>query len=72
MEKNVPIEIEGSRASAGSLRGDFLPGVPVHIEVEPSDIAIVEPPSPSNGFRRLVLRSRSKRNIVVTITWKKL
>jgi ribosomal protein L40E len=72
MEKNTPIEIEGSRASAGSLRGDFLPGVPVQIEVEPSDIAIVEPPSPSNGFRRLVLRSRSKRNTVVTITWKRL
>ena len=72
MERNTPIEIEGSRASTGALHGDFLPGVPVQVEVRPSDIAIVEPPSPSNGFRRLVLRSRVKRNIVVTITWKRL
>jgi hypothetical protein len=72
MERNQTIVIDGPNVSSGSLRGDFLPGVPVQVEVQPSDVAVGEPPSPSNGFRRLVFRSRAKRNIVVTITWRVL
>jgi len=53
------------------LRG-ALPGVPVIVDVEPKDIAVMETPAPSNGWKRIVLRSRSDRNIVVTIHWQRL
>lgn len=51
-----------------------LPGIPIRIDrVEPNDIfGIVEPPSPSNGWKRLVLRSRKKVHVVVTIFWSAL
>jgi len=68
LEKNGLITIDGSRASAGSLRGQ-LPGVPVMIEVQPSDVGLAETPSPSNGWKRLTLRSRVNRRSVVTIQW---
>src|SRR5262249_36618986 len=67
LDKNQSITIDGTTVTGGSLRGDFFPGVPVQLEVQPADVGIAEPPSPSNGFRRLVIRSRSKRNILVTI-----
>jgi hypothetical protein len=73
LERNGTIVIEGESASTGSVRG-ALPGVPVLIEVEPqNEIGIAEAPSPSNGWKRLALRSRNNRNnIVVTIRWRAL
>lgn len=70
LQKNVTLSIEGGSASAGTLRG-ALPGVPVMIEVEPKDLGVAEAPGPGNGWRRLVLRSRSDRETVVTIRWKR-
>ena len=68
LEKNQVVTIDSSVANSGRLRG-ALPGAPVLISVMPQDIGIVEMPGPSNGWRRLALRSRSKRNSVVTIHW---
>jgi hypothetical protein len=62
------ITIDGERTSAGSLRGE-LPGVPVMVEVQPSDVGLAEAPSPRNGWKRMVLRSRVNRQMVVTIKW---
>ncbi|HKQ80121.1 MAG TPA: hypothetical protein VJ810_40890, partial [Blastocatellia bacterium] len=51
-----------------------LPGIPVRIDqIQPKDsFGVVEPPSPSNGWKRLVLRSRKKAHVVVTIFWSAL
>ena len=62
------IEISGGVASSGTLRGE-LPGVPVIVSLEPQDVGVAEAPSPQNGWKRLVLRSRNRRLSVVTIKW---
>ncbi|MGD0201759.1 MAG: hypothetical protein ABSD27_13495 [Bryobacteraceae bacterium] len=70
LQKNGLFTIDGENASGGTVRGDFLPGVPVTITaVQPSDVGVAETPSPANGWKRIVLRSRSNRRSVVTITW---
>ena len=63
------LEIRGSTASFGDLRG-ALPGRPVTISVQPKDIGIAEAPGPQNGWRKIVLRSLTRRQTVVTITWR--
>lgn len=70
LEREGRIEITGAAASGlpGTLRGE-LPGVPVIVEVEPKDVGVAEAPSPANGWKRLVLRSRTQRLSVVTIKW---
>jgi hypothetical protein len=51
-----------------------LPGIPVRIDsIEPRDlIGIAQVPGPSNNWTRLVIRSRSKVHVVVTIYWSAL
>jgi hypothetical protein len=71
LKKNGTITIQGDHASVGSLHGE-LPGVPIMIEIQPSDVGIAEAPSPANGWKRVVLRSRVNRRSVVTIQWKVL
>ena len=68
LEREGLVEITGDRASTGTLRG-ALPGVPVVVEIEPKDVGVAEAPGPQNGWKRLVLRSRSRRLSVVTIKW---
>jgi hypothetical protein len=68
LEKDGTVTIEGTHATSGSLSGG-LPGVPVIIELDPREYAIVEAPAPSNGWKRLTVRSRKKRNAVVPIRW---
>jgi hypothetical protein len=68
LEKNGSVTIDGRSASMGSLTG-ALPGVPVIIDINQREFALAETPGPSNGWRRLVLRSRSKRHSVVSIKW---
>ena len=68
LQRDGLVEITGSSASSGTLRGE-LPGAPVIVEVEPKDVGVAEAPSPANGWKRLVLRSRTRRLSVVTIKW---
>ena len=68
LERNGLVEISGTAASSGTLRGE-LPGVPVIVEIEPKDVGVAEAPSPQNGWKRLALRSRNRRLSVVTIKW---
>jgi SnoaL-like domain len=51
--------------------GDELPGVPVIVQsVEPRDqVGIVESPGPSNQWKKLVLRSKKKMHVVISIRW---
>jgi hypothetical protein len=68
LEKNGSVTINGNTASFGRLTGE-LPGVPVMIEVDQREFALAEAPGPSNGWKRMTIRSRSKRHSVVTIKW---
>lgn len=68
LEKGDTVTIQGGQASAGSLRGE-LPGLPVIVDLDTREFAIAEAPSPSNGWKKLVFRSRNKRHTVVTVKW---
>lgn len=68
LEKNGSVTIDGNSASLGNLTGE-LPGVPVMIEVDQREFALAETPSPSNGWKRITIRSRGKRHSVVSIQW---
>jgi hypothetical protein len=68
LDKNGSVTIDGNSASFGNLNG-ALPGVPIMIEVDQREFALAETPSPSNGWKRITIRSRSKRHSVVTIKW---
>ncbi len=70
LSKNGNITIEGGSASVGAVQAGALPGVPVMIgEIQPRDVGLAEPPSASNGWKRIVLRSKANRRSVVTIQW---
>jgi hypothetical protein len=70
LQKNGLLTIDGTTASAGSINAGSLPGVPVMItDIQPSDLGLAEAPSASNGWKRIVLRSRGNRRSVVTIKW---
>jgi len=71
LDKHTVVTIDGRTASSGSLRG-ALPGIPVMIEVEPVGVGIAEAPSPSNGWKRIVLRCRKGNFNQVTIRWRPL
>ena len=73
LEKNSLITITDNTASSGTITQGSLPGVPVTVLVEPSDsVGVAETPGPSNGWRKIVLRSRVNRAVVVTIRWSTL
>lgn len=67
-DKDGTIVIEGNRSSVGTLSGE-LPGVPVLIDLNSKEFGVAEPPSPSNGWKRLVIRSRKKQRAAITINW---
>jgi hypothetical protein len=69
--KNQTVTIEGGMASFGIISGR-LPRVPCMFTVLPSDVAIAETPSPSNGFNKIVLRFPKKSQFTVTINWETL
>lgn len=46
-----------------------LPGIPVMVDIDTREFAIVEAPSPGNGWNRVVVRSRNKRHTVITVGW---
>jgi hypothetical protein len=68
LEKGGTVTIEAGQISSGTLQGG-LPGVPVLIEMDQREFAMAETPSPSNGWQRLVFRSRNKRHSVISIKW---
>lgn len=71
LERGAAVTIEGDRPDTGTLNG-ALPGVPVMVEITPSDVAVAEPPGPGNGWKRISVRSRKNRHTVVTIRWRVL
>jgi hypothetical protein len=69
MKKGDVVVINDRRPSIGRLYGNPLPGVPVQVTVTPGDVALEEPPSASNGWRRMVLRSGRSHDHEVKIEW---
>jgi len=71
LDAGQTLTISGSQASTGSILSGGLPGVPVVLNVTPLElVGIQEAPGPTNGWARLVLRSRRKMHAVVSIEWK--
>jgi hypothetical protein len=68
LEKGQTLTINGGSASIGAFSGAPLPGVPVHITVDQTNLGFGEMPNAANGFRTLVLRSHSKHD-KLTIRW---
>ena len=68
LEKNGTLTITGGTSSIGVLAGAPLPGVPVRLSIEQSNLGFAEMPSAANGYRRLVLRSHSKHDKII-IHW---
>ncbi len=68
LQKGAELAIEGKTASFGQINGG-LPGRPVEVEITPDDVVASEPPMPSNGWNRLILRSKRTTHSVVTIHW---
>ena len=58
----------GAKEMAAAVSG-ALPGVPVSIEVHPASVKVVVPPSPANGWRRLVVRNDGKKQVVILVNW---
>jgi len=61
--KNETLTIDGPTASSGAIKGE-LPGVPVNIIVDVTNIGLDEEPGPRNGWKRVVLRSLGKHSII--------
>ena len=57
VEKDQLVTIEG------------LPGIPVMIDLDAKEFSVVEPPSPSNRWQRLVVRSRNRKNASIAVRW---
>jgi hypothetical protein len=63
------IDIQDGSPNRGSLTGT-LPGVPIMVQAFPAnDVTIAVAPSPSNGWKRIVLRVRAKGLKKVTVRW---
>lgn len=68
LEKNETLTITGGTPSRGVLSGAALPGVPVRIVIDQTNLGFSEMPNAANGYRRLVLKSHSKHDKIV-IHW---
>ena len=68
LEKGQTLTINGGSVSTGALSGAPLPGVPVHITVDQTNLGFGEMPNAANGFRTLVLKCHSKHD-KLTIRW---
>lgn len=65
------IDIRNGSPNRGSLSG-MLPGVPVMVQASPVDAVVISiPPAPSNDWKRIVLRVRTKghKKVTVMVRW---
>lgn len=70
IEKNGTVTIDDAGASRGQVLGNMLPGLPVQISLDNNnEFALERAPGPSNGWKRLTIRSRRGKRSNVRITW---
>jgi len=67
IERNKTLTIESSQVSSGKLTGS-LPGVPIAIRVNTSQVTVVTAPTQSNGWKTIVLRTGSHVHSIL-IDW---
>ena len=65
---NETLTISNGMPSTGTVSGAQLPGVPVRLVINQSNLGISEMPNVSNGYRGLVLKSHSRHDKIV-IHW---
>ena len=68
LERDSTLTITGGTPSTGIVTGAGLPGVPVRVTIDQTNLGITEMPNASNEYRRIVLRSHSKHDKIV-IHW---
>ena len=68
LDKGQALTIRDGTPSTGILSGSGLPGVPVRITIDQTNLGFGETPSAANGFRTLVLKSHNKHD-KITIRW---
>ena len=68
LEKGQVLTITGGTPSMGVLSGAGLPGVPVHITVDQTNLGFAVMPNASNGYLTVALRSHAKHG-QITIHW---
>ena len=66
--KGDTVTVEDGLASVGTVTGS-LPGVPVIVDLEARYFALVEAPSPLNGWKRLAIRSKIGKPVAIVIKW---
>ncbi len=74
LKKNQTIVIEGTEATAGFADGDLLPGNAVDVHIPSPAVALVERPTPRNGWKRVAFRClrSTKRSVTLNIQWRML
>ena len=66
--KGDSLTITAGTPSKGVITGAGLPGVPVHLTIDQSNLGFAEMPNASNGYNRLVILSHAKHDRL-TIRW---
>jgi serine/threonine protein kinase len=68
--KNAILVISGQKASFGTIEGEYFPGKPVQVEVEPKEIVIRQHPTAADGWQQIILYSGKEKYSSITIRWK--
>ena len=68
ISKDETLTIQGGTPSTGILSGAGLPGVPVRLVIDQTNLGIAEMPNAANGYRRLVIKSHARHDKIV-IHW---
>jgi hypothetical protein len=66
----IPWKWVAGKVTEGAVEGSPLPGTPVQIGMDTNDFAVEQTPGPSNGWERLVIRSKKGKHAVLRITWR--
>jgi hypothetical protein len=70
LEKNATVTIDDAGASRGLLQGVMFPGVPILIVLDNSkEFSVVDAPGPSNGWKRVTIRSNRGHGTKLRIAW---
>ncbi len=67
--KNSILVISGQKASIGTIQGDFFPGKPVIVEMDPKEIVIRQLPGEANGWEQIMLYSGKSKYSSIRIRW---
>jgi hypothetical protein len=68
-QRPMILVIDRAITNVGTVEGT-LPGIPCQIQIDDPDVTISEFPSPSNGYKRIMLRLNKKGRTSITIRWK--